>query len=193
MLESILRPVGTCTTEERPVDLPPARSLPFSTPVSKVNSFVPDAEKASSLLSDGFTCAWARDIPPIPKATATVPARKLRYIGSRSRSDVAFPLPPALSLGERENGRQRLREAGIAGKVERLKSIPPLPRVESRGEGEQAARPSRLLDAANSPDRGARLLETRIVIAYTSAFASSVGVHPPRELGLLTSPLLNST
>jgi hypothetical protein len=121
-----------------------------------------------------------------------VPARKLRYIGSRSRSDVAFPLTPALSLGERENGRQRLREAGIAGKVERLKSMPPLPR-EGRGEAEQAARPSRLLDAANSPGRGARVLETRIVIAYTSAFDSGVGVHPPSELGSLTSPLLNST
>src|ERR1035441_9219400 len=78
MLESSLRPVGTCTTEESPVDLPPARSLPFKTPVSKVNSFVPDAEKASSLLSDGFTCAWAGDNPCMPKAivsavTATEP------------------------------------------------------------------------------------------------------------------------
>src|ERR1035441_4837029 len=99
MLESSLRPVGTCTTEERPVDLPPARSLPFNTPVSKVNSFVPDAENASNLLPGGFTCAWARDIQHIPKATATVPARKLRHIGRRSRSDVAFPLTPALSLG----------------------------------------------------------------------------------------------
>src|ERR1035441_1141448 len=138
MLESILRPVGTCTTEESPVDLPPARSLPFNTPVSKVNSFVPDAENASNLLPGGFTCAWARDIQHIPKATATVPARKLRHIGRRSRSDVAFPLTPALSLGERENGRQRLREAGIAGKVERLKSMTPLPQGEGPGCGEPA-------------------------------------------------------
>jgi hypothetical protein len=161
--------------------------------VSKVNSFVPDAENASNLLPGGFTCAWARDIQHIPKATATVPARKLRHIGRRSRSDVAFPLTPALSLGERENGRQRLREAGIAGKVERLKSMPPLPRGEGRGEGEQAARPSRLLDAANPPGRGARVLETCIVIAYTSALGSDVSIHPPSELGSLTSPLLNST
>src|ERR1035441_6183199 len=94
MLLSKVRPVGTCTTEESPFDLPSERSLPFNTPVSKVNSFVPDAEKASFPLPGCPTGVWARDGQHIPRATASVPARKVRYAGSRSRSEVAFPPPP---------------------------------------------------------------------------------------------------
>src|ERR1035441_923852 len=99
MLESILRPVGTCTTEESPVDLPPARSLPFNTPVSKVNSFVPDAEKASTLLSDGFTCAWAGDNPCMPKAIASAVTATdhgfilMERLGWLATSDVSGHLP----------------------------------------------------------------------------------------------------
>src|ERR1019366_1467362 len=71
MLESILRPVCTCTTEESPVDLPPARSFPFSTPVSKANSFVPDAKKASWPGPGCLTWAWARHVPHRASAMAS--------------------------------------------------------------------------------------------------------------------------
>ena len=56
-----------------------------------------------------------------------VTARELQYIGSRVRSGVAFPLTPALSLGERGDGRRRIREAGTPGILDRRASVPPLP------------------------------------------------------------------
>jgi hypothetical protein len=72
-------------------------------------------------------------------------SRKARYVGSRTQSDVVFPLTPALSLREREEARQRVRETGVPGIVGQLAWVLPLPEGEGWGEGEQAARPSKPL------------------------------------------------
>jgi len=51
---------------------------------------------------------------------------------------VPFPLTPALSPRERENGRQRVHKPSAPGMVERRSACLPLPGGEGRGEGEQA-------------------------------------------------------
>jgi hypothetical protein len=81
----------------------------------------------------------------------STPARGFGYVGSRRQSDAAFPLTPALSLGEREDVRQRVREADTLGTVERLSSVLPLPKGEGWGEGEQAALPSTPFEVAKCP------------------------------------------
>jgi non-ribosomal peptide synthetase-like protein len=86
-----------------------------------------------------------------PPSGSTVPTSEPHEIGSRSQSDVAFPLTPALSPGERENRRQDFRESDAPGNVERLTLILPLPGGEGRGEGEQAIRPPRPLGTGSSP------------------------------------------
>ena len=48
----------------------------------------------------------------------------------------SFPLTPALSLGERENLRQRVRKPSVSGMLGRRSAKPPLPKGEGRGEGE---------------------------------------------------------
>ena len=70
------------------------------------------------------------------------------------KSDVVFPLTPALSLRERENYRQRSGEASTLGIVERLAALPPLPKGEGRGEGEQAARPPSAFNVTYSASCG---------------------------------------
>jgi len=47
-----------------------------------------------------------------------------------AHSDAAFPLTPALSLGERENRRPLLAEAGRVGTFETRASSFPLPKGE---------------------------------------------------------------
>ncbi len=54
----------------------------------------------------------------------------------------AFPLTPALSLGKRENHRQRIEESAASRAVEGGATIPPLPKGEGWGEGEGGARQS---------------------------------------------------
>ena len=66
-------------------------------------------------------------------------------LGSDPRSDddgvrsasVSFPLTPALSLWERENRRQAVREPSTLRPTKALERDPPLPTGEGRGEGEQ--------------------------------------------------------
>ena len=62
------------------------------------------------------------------------------------------PLTSTLSPseGERENHRQRLGKSGAPGVFERRRVLLPLPKGEGRGEGEQGARFSRLLDVTIS-------------------------------------------
>ena len=73
----------------------------------------------------------------------SVPPRGFRQVGSRSRSDAAFPLTPALSPRERETAGQSLDHSKRANLADTLASIPPLPEGEGWGEGEQAALLSR--------------------------------------------------
>jgi hypothetical protein len=60
-----------------------------------------------------------------------------QYVEQSGTTGVLFPLTPALSLRERENNRQRLRETGTQVNVKRLTPILPLPGGEGRGEGER--------------------------------------------------------
>src|ERR1039457_4165915 len=116
-------------------------------------------------------------------------AGEIRCIGSSSRSDVAFPLPPALSPGERENGCQRLREAGKPGNVVWLAWQLPLPEGEGWGEGEQAARPSRPLEVTSSPFSGASVSNRRwfsgsfIVDEFLRSRGLWQELHPIKPLG----------
>jgi hypothetical protein len=80
-----------------------------------------------------------------------LPARGVCWIGHDSPPDVAFPLTPALSLGEREHRRQGLGESTASGMFEQRAAWLPLPEGEGRGEGEQASPSSSLLHKANSP------------------------------------------
>ena len=137
MLRSSVRPVGRCTTEDSPLDLPPARSLPFNTPVSKVNSFVPEAEKASFPLPGCVHLRLGERHAADPKSNSQSDGKNRRFIGSRSQSEVVFPLTPALSLGERGNRRQRVRESpgmpGHCAGAGDLLSLSPRERVGVRG------------------------------------------------------------
>ena len=90
--------------------------------------------------------------------------RRVRYVGSCSQSDVAFPLTPTLSLGERENRAQSLDKAWRAGLADALADILPLPRGEGWGEGEQAtllSRPFDLMECRDSsnPPKGTEALQ----------------------------------
>jgi len=49
-------------------------------------------------------------------------------------AEVAFPLTPALSRGERENGRRRFDKPGVLWLFETLAAILPLPAGEAWGE-----------------------------------------------------------
>ena len=65
-------------------------------------------------------------------------------------SDVAFPLTPILSPGEREERTPSLQQPLRASFGDALPMILPLPRGEGRGEGERIALPSRALDVTTS-------------------------------------------
>ena len=70
-----------------------------------------------------------------------------------------FPLTPALSLGERANCRQAVREPSTVRRVKALERIPPLPEGEGRGEGEGDARsthPILIGPGVRSPPEGFR-------------------------------------
>src|SRR5262249_31192018 len=67
--------------------------------------------------------------------------------------EVAFPLTPALSLGEREPPRTSLAPINGLGFAGRLATIPPLPRGEGRGEGEPGERPETASDLSNIVSR----------------------------------------
>ena len=58
--------------------------------------------------------------------------------GVRTAS-VSFPLTPALSLGEREDRCQAVHEPGAVRRAKAPEEVPPLPKGEGRGEGEQDA------------------------------------------------------
>ena len=58
----------------------------------------------------------------------------------RNRPIAPFPLTPALSLGERGNRRQRVREPGASGMFGRRSAGLPLLKGEGWGEGEQGHR-----------------------------------------------------
>jgi hypothetical protein len=70
------------------------------------------------------------------RAFASVwPAKRIRYCARSGRWDYLFSLTPALSLRERENGRQRFREAGAPWIVETQAALLPLLKGEGWGEG----------------------------------------------------------
>jgi len=69
------------------------------------------------------------------------------------KSDVAFPLTPALSLRERVKRGQSFDNSKHASLAGALAIILPLPKGEGRGEGEQAARPPKTLDITLCPRR----------------------------------------
>ena len=58
--------------------------------------------------------------------------------------EIAFPLPPALSRGERENRSRRLLESSATRMAECWLPAPPLPAGEGWGEGKAALRLSHL-------------------------------------------------
>ena len=70
------------------------------------------------------------------------------------KSDVAFPLTPALSLRERVKRGQSFDNSKHASLAGALAIILPLPKGEGRGEGEQAARPPSALNVTYSACRG---------------------------------------
>src|SRR5205807_3157525 len=66
---------------------------------------------------------------------------------------------PALSLGERANCRQAVREPSTVRRVKALERIPPLPEGEGRGDGEGDARsthPILIGPGVRSPPEGFR-------------------------------------
>jgi uroporphyrinogen III methyltransferase / synthase len=73
--------------------------------------------------------------------------KRIRYVQRSGNKCGLFPLPPALSLRERENERQPLRDAGTPGITARPTSIPPLPKGEGRSEGEGDVRSNAATDA----------------------------------------------
>ena len=99
-------------------------------------------------------------------------AKRSRYAQRFSTTDALFPLTPTLSLGERETGRQRFRQAGTPRNVLRPASLLPLPEGEGGGEGEDDARPPATSDISQLSCR------------YTSPCLCSAGqaVESPPEL-----------
>jgi hypothetical protein len=99
---------------------------------------------------------WANEYTDMPIDVASfhelscVAARMSRYIGSRRQPEVAFPLTPALSPGERGNQSQSLDDSWHASLAEALTRCLPLPKGEGWGEGEQHTRRSRRLDLTQS-------------------------------------------
>jgi hypothetical protein len=60
---------------------------------------------------------------------------RLRLADLSDSSAAAFPLTPALCLGEREHHRQRVGEPGATRKFNQRSAELPLPKGEGRGEG----------------------------------------------------------
>ena len=61
-------------------------------------------------------------------------------VAAHATAPVAFPLTPALSLGEREPRRSALEKPKRLGFVGRLAKVLPLPKGEGWGEGERTLR-----------------------------------------------------
>ena len=70
------------------------------------------------------------------------------------KSDVVFPLTPALSLRERGKRGQSFDNSKRASLADALAIILPLPKGEGRGEGEQAAPPLSSPNVTYSACRG---------------------------------------
>jgi len=113
-------------------------------------------------------------------------ARKFEHIGSRSRPGVAFPLTPALSLRERENPRQRVGESGAPSIFERRAAGLPLPKGESRGEGEQGPLVTNSLDLTNCLCHCTVLLATLCSVAALCGCGPSVSEAPPKTAAPLS-------
>jgi hypothetical protein len=75
-------------------------------------------------------------------------AKRIRHVARSGRPGTLFPLTPALSPGERENHRQRLRETGTRVNVKGLPSLLPLPKGEGWGEGEDDTRQAAAADVS---------------------------------------------
>ena len=73
-------------------------------------------------------------------------ATGIRYAERTGKGCGPFLLTSALSLREREDVRQRVREAGAPSIVQRLASVLPLPNGEGWGEGEGGVRLSAAAD-----------------------------------------------
>ena len=85
------------------------------------------------------------EIPP--KAIMRIAGEHLTFLytagcfaTARASASDPFPLTPALSLRERENGRQRAGESEPSGMFERWRRWLPFPEGEGRGEGERGSR-----------------------------------------------------
>src|SRR5260221_14684964 len=85
-------------------------------------------------------------------------AKGFRYFAASGLLDVAFPLTPALSLGERESPRAAPKAFGASSNAlrfaGRLATIPTLPKGEGRVEGEPAARPATTSEGSKFNCRG---------------------------------------
>jgi hypothetical protein len=96
-----------------------------------------------------------------------------------------FPLTPALSLRERGNYGQHLRETGTLGNAGRLAACLPLPEGEGRGEGESDTRPTSAVDLSRRSCRragSARSLTGFLcvgILAYGLAAATAFADEQP--------------
>src|SRR5438034_9606227 len=86
------------------------------------------------------------------------------------RSEISFPLTPALSLGERENRRPLLGEGDAGGLTKPLEKVHPLPKGEGRGEGEAGAQPS----ATPIHFRAVQICQAMSLVLATAAYLAMI-------------------
>ncbi len=118
--------------------------LPLSFASARVIVRHPTSRPGDDFKHDRMYESW-RQYEPGTRGISLPGASPFLYIGGCfatapvSASD-PFPLTPALSLRERENGRQCVGESEPSGMFERWRRWLPLPEGEGRGEGERGSR-----------------------------------------------------